>query len=223
MFSDVISQNYEKSSKKHCWTKAPSPKQKAYNTCIIFNFFCGEHVSATKKHLKNEGKMMSERHPLNHQKVKKTIGFIVFRRKWQRRKLMKIYAKTMKTQNTKNLIKPNVFNFFLLKKQGSRDGPGTPGPWLPETILNWKTSTKVDFLIKPNVKKNSKTINGHQIMSIIVPRFYSFWLPRNHERLDAFSPYKRRNHYKTSRFLRFIRNDPRRTKTKHCISKIQKT
>ena len=98
-----------KSSKKHCWTKSPSPKQKAYNTCIIFNFFVASMYPSLKKHWKNEGKMMSKRHPLNHQKVKKTIGFIVFLRKWRKRKLMKIYAKTMKTQNAKNLIKPVVF------------------------------------------------------------------------------------------------------------------
>ena len=165
---------------------------------------------------------MSKRHPLNHQKVKKTIGFIVFLRKWRKRKLMKIYAKTMKTQNAKNLIKPFVFQFFQLRKQGSRDGPGTPRPWLPETDFHSKTRTKVDFLIKPNIKKTSKTINGHQIMSIIVPRFYSFWLPRDHKRLDAFSPYKRRNHYKTCRFLRFIRNDPRRKKLNTAFPKYKK-
>ena len=88
--------------------------------------------------------------------------------------------------------------------------------------FSFKNRTKVDFLIKPNIKKTSKTINGHQIMSITVPRFYSFWLPRNHKRLDAFSPYKRRNHYKTRRVLRFIRNDPRRKKLNTAFTEYKK-
>ena len=37
------------------------------------------------------------------------------------------------------------FLFFLLKKQGSRDGPGTPGARLPETGFHLTTCTKVDF------------------------------------------------------------------------------
>lgn len=43
-------------------------------------------------------------------------------------------------------------------------------------------------------------------MYIIVPIFYS-WIPRSHASLDAFSPLKRRNHYKTIRILRFVRYD----------------
>ena len=69
---------------------------------------------------------------------------------------MKIYTKTMKTQNTKNLTKPIVFLFFLLKKQGSRDGPGTPGAGPPETDFHSKTCTKVDFSIKPKIKQQFK-------------------------------------------------------------------
>ena len=128
MLSDVISQNYEKYSKNHCWTKAPSPKQKAYNTCIIFNFLVASMYPSLKKHWKNEGKMMSKRHPLNHQKVKKTIGFIVFRRKWQRRKLMKIYAKTMKTQNAKTTYETwRFFSFFSWKNKAPETVSGRLG------------------------------------------------------------------------------------------------
>ena len=147
--------------KKTLLNKSTLAKAKSLWYLYNIQFLVASMYPSLKKHWKNEGKMMSKRHPLNHQKVKKTIGFIVFLRKWRKRKLMKIYAKTMKTQNVKNLIKPVVFLFFRLKKQGSRDGPGTPGPWLPETDFHSKTYTKVDFLIKPNIKKTSKTINGH--------------------------------------------------------------
>ena len=49
-------------------------------------------------------------------------------------------------------------------------------------------------------------------MFIIVLRIYSFWIPRNHNPLDAFSPFKHRNHDTTCWCLIAIRNDPRREK-----------
>ena len=88
---------------------------------------------------------------------------------------MKTYAKTMKTQNTKNLIRPVVFQLFRLKKQGSRDGPGTLSAGPPETDFHSKTYEQIFcFLEKIKNEKTSQTIDGHQIMSRIVPIFYSF-------------------------------------------------
>ena len=74
-FFDVLFPNNEKS--------APSPKAKNLYYPDNIQLFCGEHVSVTKKHWKHEGKMMPKRHPLNHQKVKETICFIIFQRRWQ--------------------------------------------------------------------------------------------------------------------------------------------
>ena len=115
------------------------------------------------------------------------------------------------------------FLFFAIEKNKVPETVlGRPGLDPQTPIFIQKPVQQLIFFIKPNIKKTSKTINGHQIMSIIVPRFYSFWLPRNHKRLDAFSPYKRRNHYKTCRFLRFIRNDPRRKKLNTAFPKYKK-
>ena len=41
-------------------------------------------------------------------------------------------------------------------------------------IFIQKPVHKLICLIKPNIKKTSKAIDRHQIMSIIVPRFYYF-------------------------------------------------
>ena len=55
------------------------------------------------------------------------------------------------------------FLVFSVEKQGSRDGPGTPGTGLPETDFHSKTCTKVDFLIKPNIKKIQKQSTGTKL------------------------------------------------------------
>ena len=125
------------------------------------------------------------------------------------------------TKHQKSYKTPRFKNISVVKPRLQRRFWDAPC-WTPRNRFSLKNLYKSWFFEKTNIKKTSKTINGHQIMSIIVPRFYSFWLPRNHARLDAFSPYKGRNHYETRRFFRFIRNDPRRKKLNTAFPKYKK-
>ena len=53
----------------------------------------------------------------------------------------------MKTQTTEKLVKTIVF-ILGVEKQGSRDDPGTPGHWPPETNCHLKTYTQIDFVFE---------------------------------------------------------------------------
>ena len=147
--------------KKTSLNKSTSPRQKAYNTRIIFNVL----VANMYPSLKNIEKMKENdvgKTPAEPSKSKENHLFYWISAKITKLNQIRNHAKSMKTKNTKKLIKPLVFSFFG-SKHGSRDVPWMPGPRAPETIFNWNTCIKVDFFRKSKIEKKLKKSSGAKL------------------------------------------------------------